>query len=80
MEQIQQHEWEKHEDYMSLKICKHCKCRRAENIIKPGEVTYREPYSHFTSKEPACITRYPEQNISKFEQAIKDTAEEAGKL
>lgn len=77
MEQIQQHKWEKTTGIDTLR-CRHCKCVKLE--FSTGEIKYLPDYGSAISEEPACITRYPEPSITKFEQAIKDTAKEAGKL
>lgn len=74
--QITRHEWVKVKARYSVtwKQCIHC-----HNCHETEQGNYVSPNGEYLKEEPACITRYPEQELSKFEQAIKDTAEEAGK-
>jgi hypothetical protein len=62
MKQIQQHEWKSENGYDFMSKCIHC------GVIKISDrynsVTYIVD-KHPLGNEPACITRYPDQEAGK---------------
>lgn len=63
--QITKHEWERH--YKWFYKCPHCECVKI--IPDLGKVTYHmKGVKESTTQEPACITRYPEQEAGKNEE------------